>query len=88
MNSRLYHVWRIQEYASRACLVHVFDFYRISLKITNIENMLGALTRATFPTRAWESGFQNVAVANDFLQNSHSRSNMLLRVAIKPLRNA
>ena len=31
-----------------------------------MENMLGALTRATFPTRAWESGFQNVAVANDF----------------------
>ena len=87
MNFRLCRFQGTPEYASRACLEHVFDFCEFHRKSSGWKKVLGALTRATFPTCTCERGLQNVAVANDFVQNSYSRCMILTRLPTKPMRN-
>ena len=76
----------MQKYASRACLVHVFDFCAFPQKPANSRTMLETFIRATFPMCTCDSDLQHVAVANDLLQNSYSRTRMLLRMPTKPVR--
>ena len=67
-----------------ACFWFFLEFHR---KSSGWKKVLGALTRATFPTCTCERSLQNVAVANDFVQNSHSRCRILTRLPTKPMRN-
>ena len=87
MNFRLCRFQGTPEYASRACLVHVFDFFEFHRKSSDWKKVLGASTRPTFPTCTCERSLQHVAVANDFVQNSYSRCMILTRLHTKPMRN-
>ena len=68
--------------------MQIFCFRRFFTRTSLSENALGVLTRATFPVRTRESTFQNVAVAADFVQNSHPHAKILQRLLIKPTRNS
>ena len=67
--------------------MHVFDFPRFSSTTAISGNVTGVLTRATFLDRTPESDLQNVAVARDFIQNSHPHAKISPRLYIKHMEN-
>ena len=67
--------------------MQIFCFRRFFTRTSLSENALGVLTRATFPVRTRESTFQNVAVAADFIQNSHPHAKISPRLYIKYVEN-